>query len=326
MSVWSDSRIIKISKELIPTTDEVWRLQTKKDADALIFQEMANSGHYRGEGTTRQGIYICTPSGKLLSSINSLNPDEVLEKIRYGLELWNKKDNSEKISKEKIDIKVKHRWEDSFPNDGLILESFNRDLFSDPPKKDDRNSRWNMDHVWFNKYEARKWIPSEPKIGLTYKVPEIISNRLFCFHIVDNVRGQTIPFAPQELKNSEIIVLVTDVRESIVDITIKGSSVAKSDGPWLLGDNDWKPKDLLDHGMSSEIFGKATYNLKQNKFTDFEIVSIGKRFGKTEHNSRINFPDTSYVGFLFQINRNDKNSKIAPAFIDIYNADWVVKP
>jgi hypothetical protein len=43
---------------------------------------MANKGHYRGEGQTRQGIYVCSPGGKLLSSINSLDPDKVLESIK----------------------------------------------------------------------------------------------------------------------------------------------------------------------------------------------------------------------------------------------------
>ena len=64
-------------------------MQRSKETDALVFQEMANQGHYRQEGTTRQGIYVCSPEGKLLSSINSLNADKVLETIQIGLEKWN---------------------------------------------------------------------------------------------------------------------------------------------------------------------------------------------------------------------------------------------
>ena len=61
-SVWSDSRIINIAKEFIPTTDEVWRLQRVEDKDAIIFQEMANTGHYRRAGGTRQGMDVQTSS------------------------------------------------------------------------------------------------------------------------------------------------------------------------------------------------------------------------------------------------------------------------
>ena len=79
--VWSDPLIIEVAKQFIPTTDEVWRLQRVQDSDAIFFQEMANKGHYRTAGRTRQGIYVCSPNGKLLSSINSLNADDVLKSI-----------------------------------------------------------------------------------------------------------------------------------------------------------------------------------------------------------------------------------------------------
>ena len=49
---------------------------------------MADDGHYKKEGSTRQGIYVCSPNGTLLSSINSLNPDAVLESIMIGLDKW----------------------------------------------------------------------------------------------------------------------------------------------------------------------------------------------------------------------------------------------
>ena len=87
-SVWSDPRLIEISKNFIPATDEVWRLQGVVDKDASIFQEMANKGHYRKAGGSRQGIYVCSPNGSLLASVNSLDPDVVLETIKKGLDKW----------------------------------------------------------------------------------------------------------------------------------------------------------------------------------------------------------------------------------------------
>ena len=43
---------------------------------------MANKGHYQTAGQTRQGIYVCSASGKLMSSINSLNADAVLNELK----------------------------------------------------------------------------------------------------------------------------------------------------------------------------------------------------------------------------------------------------
>ena len=50
---------------------------------------MADKGHYRTKGGSRQGIYVLSPSGKLLSSVNSLNPDVVLDVMKEGLIKWN---------------------------------------------------------------------------------------------------------------------------------------------------------------------------------------------------------------------------------------------
>ena len=111
--VWSDPRIIDIAKEFIPTTDEVWRLQRVQDKDAFVFQEMANKGHYRRVGGTRQGIYVCSPSGVLLNSINSLNADDVLEMIKSGLDKWNALPLSARQISSNFIPRAMHRWENS---------------------------------------------------------------------------------------------------------------------------------------------------------------------------------------------------------------------
>ena len=60
-----------------------------------------------------------------------------------------------------------HRWEDSYPENGLILKGAKADLLSDPPNPSDRGDRWNMDHVWFNEQESNLWIPTVSYTHLT---------------------------------------------------------------------------------------------------------------------------------------------------------------
>ena len=301
-------------------------MQRGEDPDAIIFQEMANQGHYRTTGGTRQGIYVCSAGGKLMSSINSLNADDVLKTIEAGLDKWDALPVSEKLLSNGYELNIKHRWENSYPDQGLVLTSVNADLFTDPPKQTDRSDRWNMDHAWFSQAEARGWLPDDPKNGDIYELPEELANRLFCFHLVDNVRGQSLPFAPQEIKESGLEVEVLDRGHSTVRIKITGHSKAVAKGEWLLGENDWTPSYPLDHGMKTEILGEASYNLDLEKFTEFEMVAIGKCYGKTEFNSRHFSPDSSWVGFLFTLAEDRAADRVAPAFVDIYNADWIVKP
>ena len=46
----------------------MWRLQRGVDAECRFFQSFADQGHYQARGGTRQGIYVCSPGGKLLAS------------------------------------------------------------------------------------------------------------------------------------------------------------------------------------------------------------------------------------------------------------------
>jgi hypothetical protein len=261
-----------------------------------------------------------------LSSINSLNANDVLKSIKNGLEKWNGLSASERQLPSDQTLKPLHRWENSYPDQGLVLTSANADLFTDPPLQTNRSDRSNMDHVWFSKSEARQWLPDDPKEGDVYDLPDHLANRLFCFHLVDNVRGQTLPFAPQEIKKSNLQIEVQERHQSNVRIKIRGHSKSVAKGEWLLGKNDWTPTYPLDHSMKTEMLGKATFDLSLNRFMEFEMVAIGKRYGKTQNNSRNNSPDSSYIGFLFTLAENRASEKIAPAFVDIYNADWIVKP
>ena len=287
---------------------------------------MADKGHYRRAGGTRQGIYVCSPSGILLSSINSLKPDDVLTMIQTGLDNWNTLPLSDRDIPNDFSLKARHRWENSYPESGMVLKLSKIDLISDPPNQLERSDRWNRDFVWFNKDEVTQWIPENPQKGDIYSLPDFISDRLFCFHLVDNTRGQTLPFAPEEIKESHMEIEVKNINSNSIDIKISGNSNAVSRGPWLFGDNDWTPNYELDHGISTNLLGYATYNSSLKEFSTFEIVSIGYRKGRTQNNGRQNSPDSGYIGFYFTLAKDIPSERIAPAFVDIYNADWIMQP
>lgn len=292
----------------------------------MMFQEMANKGHYRKVGGSRQGIYICSPRGTLLASVNSLNPDVVLETIETGLQKWNELPASEQNLPENFTPSITHRWEDSYPYNGLILKGAKADLLTDPPRFSDRGDRWNMDHIWFNNAEANLWLPNKYEVGHSYECPKIIKDRLFRFHLVDNVRGQTLPFAPEEIKVSNLKIEIVDITENLMKLSIDGESKAIAKGPWLLGENIWTPKHELNHGIETTIMGNATYNLIEKRFTNFEMLALGQWKGKTENNGRKFGPETGRIGILYNLASALHTDRIAPAFIDLYNTDWVKKP
>ena len=219
-----------------------------------------------------------------------------------------------------------HRWEDSYPSDGLVLIGAKADLFSDPPNYSERGDRWNMDHVWFNKNESRLWLPKSKNIGAVQECPKIIKDRLFRFHFVDNVRGQTLPFAPEEIKKANLSVKLTDIKGSNIKFKISGESEAVAKGPWKLGKNDWTPTHDLNHSISTYVLGSAIYDSDKDLFSKFEMVIIGHWHGKTQNNGRHFDQNSGRIGIIYNLANNSSSNRIAPAFVDMYNADWIQQP
>ena len=315
-----------MSTHFVPAADEVWRLQRGVDAECRLFQSIANQGHYRARGGTRQGIYVCSPGGKLLASANTLDADRVLTMLREALHEWDELPTRERRLPADVDIAPSHRWEQSYPTGGLVLVSTNRDLPIDGDPRAAHVGRWNSDHVWYSHEEARAWLPVDPRPGNMHRVPDHLAHRLARFHLVDNVRGQTLPFAAKEVRRARLDVEVVDRTGPTVRVKISGSTEVIADGPWLMGDTHWKPPGEYPRGMGACLLGYATFDLQKGKFTQFRLIALGTRWGSTQNNARRNDAGPAPIGFLFTLGATRNVDRVAPAFIDVYNADWVVHP
>ena len=115
----------------------------------------------------------------------------MLETIKKGLDKWNELPDKDRQLPENFNPIASHRWEDSYPENGLVLKGAKADLFTDPPKFSERGDRWNMDHIWFSKDEMDLWLPEQYDIGTIHECPQIIKDRLFRFHMVDNAVSYT---------------------------------------------------------------------------------------------------------------------------------------
>ncbi len=278
---------------------------------------MANNGHYGDKpGASRQGIYVCAPSGKFLASVNSNNPERVLATLKRGLEVWEELPASERPLADDAKIRPRHRWEDSYPADGLVLTMYTRDLPEDANPDQDRAPKWNQDPVWFSKSEARQWLPAELTVGAEHTLPRPLALRLACLHLTDTVKGQTSTFSEEEIKELQIGVKVVALSNEFATLEIAGNSSA---------DSARKSRRTSPHGVKTTMMGNAKFDLKKERFAQFELVAVGKRWGYTRFNGRHRDATESPVGFVFQL-ATEQTPRIAPAFIDRYSADWVKQP
>src|SRR5947209_13762832 len=84
-------------EDFIPVSADDWYERRRKDAVGEFFRKVADQGPRKGEGgSTRQGIYCLTASGKLLAYKNATDPTVMKETLRRGLAEWKRLPASER--------------------------------------------------------------------------------------------------------------------------------------------------------------------------------------------------------------------------------------
>ena len=320
-SLWSDQRLIDATRQFVAVTDEVWRLQRGTDAECRHFQAMADQGHFGGTGGTRQGLYVMTPSGKLLASSNYLTAAKAMETLTAGLAGWERKTARERLAPPEATL-AGRRWESSHPDDGLVLRSFNADLGPDADRE-----RLNRDHVWFSAAEARNWLGADPRPGDVHTVDRAIVDRLVQFHLVDNVRGQTLPFARAEVKDAGLATRVLSREGDVVTFRIEGSTKATTDGTWRYDESDWVSPEKYPRSVRTDLWGTGRYDLAGRRFLAMDFIAIGERTGRTNLNGRApKDVGPAAIGWVFELAPDVPAERVAPAFVDVYGAAWIVDP
>ncbi len=325
-SVWNDPRVIDKAKAFVPATDEVWRLQRHQDRECRFFRHKVR-GNPAPIGGSWQGLYIFAPDGTLLTRRNTLNPDAAMKLMDDGLEKWSSLAKEERKAADPAEYLPQHRWENSLPTDGLVLRSTLRDL----PEKGigpEGRGRWNRDHAWFNREEARSWMPEEISIRQKHTLPEPLALRLARFHVVDNVSGQEGPYAKADIEHAEIEIEVTAVDGNDATIHISGLFRSESDGVYKLGETDWRHFPSRTRGVDATLRGEATWNIEQRRFSAFRAAAHGQAWGGSGLNGRrgVTKEQPAAIGWYFELVDDDPRDRLAPAFIDVYNADWVIQP
>ena len=314
--------MIAAARRFTCAADEVWRLQRGSEADCVFFQRMVNGGERITDRGSRQGTWICAPGGVVLARTGSRDPDQVLATFERAWAAWEELPEEAKRVPEDAGLEPEHRWEASYPEDGLALERIGREL---PPEGLDGppSPRWNRDYAWFSAAEIRGLVPHEARAGATFELP-LVAERLARFHLVDNVRGQSLPFAPEELAEARLTATVLARDGGRLTLSLAGRTSATAEGPWLLGHNLWKPRKELPHGLDCELAGTATYDLGAGAFERFELVALGSRWGRTQLNGRGRDASPGFVAFHLDL--APPGRRIAPTFVAVYDADWIAHP
>jgi hypothetical protein len=317
-SVWTDPEVRELVSTFIPAADEVGHLQSGKDPECRLFQKVAEQGHYAGRTrptSTRQGTYATTASGELLASWNNNNPRFVARKLHEALAAWDRRkaqgrESTGEAALKATDLKRADRF---YPEGGLVLRVNTRDLPRDRPVERQWASAWNQDFAWFTRDEARQFLPVSPRQGEEQTVPRPLVERLVRFHLLDNVRGQTSPFPADAVKDARLSVKVTEIKDDVASLRLDGTTRAVHRGNWpIRGFRDMNQPTTQERGLDLKLLGHARYDLKRERFVDFEVVAIGERWGGTQYNGRSRDLGSAPFGATLTLAGDSRASRVSP--------------
>ena len=295
----------KLAAEFVVAADACDRMQKEfcQDEDALLFRKFAKQRTInKGNRGGAQGHYAVTPSGELLAASSSADSKVLVEMMKQGLAKWATLPRKKRLLPKSPDPKAAENWrrkEKLYPDDGLVLRVIARDQ---------RRERWpdsNLDYAWFRKDEARALLPAKPKKDAKHDVPRELVQRLARFHLLDNVHALNYTFFPKEaIEKARLTSIVLQVKDDLVSLIFEGETRASLVSPKKIG---YEPK----------LLGRATFNLKEQKFLSFELLAVGMRWGLGNCNQRHN-PAPALMGIVFTLAGDSQAERLPPAFISRY--------
>jgi hypothetical protein len=289
-----------------------WYQRRRNDAEGEFFRKVADQGPRKGAGgSTRQGIYCLTASGKLLAYKNAQNPDVMREVLRQGLAAWRKLPAEErKPAAVKIDDlgKADARYTRTPPDGGAIVTVHTRILDADAKSGftqgtcefpgGDRSAR---DHLWLTRDDVRSLVPDAPKVGERFPLPERLARRLARFHFVDNTRGEPPFWTAEEVRKLTAMLIITEVTEKTVAMRLEGAALLATDAePAKSG-----------RGYDVRFGGEIRLDRAKKTLDRFEISAVGDHWGKGTYTPGAR-PGRTPLGIAFELSRGDKPGDRVP--------------
>lgn len=292
-------------------------LQQQKDARGEFFRHVAEQGHYAGRtqpSATRQGIYACTAGGLLLASVNTRTADHMLAMMHKALQVWQSLGPEERKSPGPFALDPfvpDPKYAVRFPDGGLILQVYARDLPRNSAQTDDwRKNAVNFDHAWFTHEEMLSFIPASEAPGSRHALPWPVVRRFARFHIIDNVRGETPMWGEQDIRHAALFTEVVARKGDQLILRLTGAVKNVGSGRWPI--RPFQEKYDIERGMDVTLSGTLHWNVARRRFDRFDLLAIGTRWGGTEHNLRWDDLDRAPIAILFELADEASPQKVPP--------------
>jgi hypothetical protein len=300
--VWSDPAIQALAAQFVPAADDAGALHRGHGdgADSELFRTIAEQGHFAGRVVptdSRQGIYAATPAGRLLASINTTDPRRLEPVLETALARWRALSPDERRAAVELPDATA-RASRAGAMAGRVLRVHSRDLPRDGAWGGAASIRvGNQDHVWLSVGDVRSFLPVAPRTRR--RVSQSLVDRVARFHLVDNVRGQSLAFAPDATLQAELWSEVTADDGRSVTLRLEGHARAVERGAWpVRGGVDVHEPAPQERGYDLTLAGDAVIDVEKGRFNRFELLAAGTRWGGTQYNRREDDLDPAPFGVV----------------------------
>jgi hypothetical protein len=156
------------------------------------------------------------------------------------------------------------------------------------------------DVMWLLEDEWKSLIPADPKRGDRLPLPEAVKKRMLLWHLTNRTFCVGIAWEEKDIRSENLRLTVEEVTP-VLRLRLEGTVLLKMDG----GPEDTKIFwGRSEHGYDTRVLGFLNYDPAKNRFTRFDILSIGDYWGGDAEGARRNVGRLP-LGICFELPSKD---------------------
>jgi hypothetical protein len=170
-----------------------------------------------------------------------------------------------------------------------------------PAGEERMNNHVGREHMWIFPDEVREMLAASRQLNQDFAMPRNLVARLVVFHIIDNVRGQVIPWRPADVTKANFTARAVKKADGNRTFTFQGEFAKRG-----------SIQAYPERGHEGTIAGEFDVDVKTVKITRFRAYSEGEAWATSRYNWPSNPPKGRYPLVLALVDADDKLAKVVP--------------
>lgn len=286
-------------EDFVPVTADDWYQRRRQDAEGEFFRKVASQGPRKGDGgATRQGIYVLTADGELLSWKNAgQNAEVTRDELKRALARYRKLPANRR-EPGAVTVGEPGKPDPNYtrtpPTGGLIVRVHTRildradDGYCKGACKSTGGDSAARDFLWLTRDEVRSLAPAKTEPGFTYDLPKPVADRIVRFHLIDNTRGEPPFWDRDHIRRSKLMLTVVRATPDAVELRLDGDALlATAADP-----------ATADRGYDVRLRGELRYLPAKQTIDRFDVAAVGEHWGEGTYTPGAR-PGRSVLGVAF---------------------------